>query len=73
MDRELLRLWRRDSLAKSSNLKDRNRALDTVFVNVVDSFVCDNKSALLGPLEHVSFLYFVCEEKLFSLDQIHQF
>jgi hypothetical protein len=40
---------------------------------VVDSFSCDNKSSLLGPLEHVSFFNFVGEEQLFSLNQRHQF
>ena len=61
MNCEFLGLAWRDGLCQTTNILDKNCSLDLFFVDVVDGAVRDDKSALLGPLEHVCFLNLIGE------------
>jgi len=65
---ELLRLRRRDSLAKTTNIFYLDCTLNRGLVDIIDRFVRDDERSFLGPLEHVGFLDFVREQQLFVLD-----
>ena len=58
-----------DGLGETTDVFDKDIALDFFFVNIIQTIVGDDKGAFLRPIKHVGLLDLISEEKLLSIDQ----